>query len=344
MDNVQLQHRFHELEAALSPLMQLVCTITTLETAFVTYIDPVQSKQLVAVTFGDDVLNIAAGSEVEWQDSMCRKLFNDDAWMNNTIAQSYPYSAGAKLGMATFFALPVQYKNSTIGSLCGASKEYKEMTEAQLTQLQLIASAVSWLIAQWQRLLKLQQRLQLTRLRLQRVKEDRESLKQLAGQDPLTGLLNRRGFADLWQSCTEQDAREGEIAVVALDFDNFKQLNDNFGHQAGDDALSALGQILQQHIRDYDFAARLGGDEFLLVLPGCKRLEAVHIAERIQLQYRQTAYGQFHTISVGIAVSKVGAFDDVILLADKALYKAKNAGRGQIMVRVYRSEADITLV
>lgn len=238
--------------------------------------------------------------------------------------------------MNTFFALPVQYNQKMIGSLCGASTRQQELSASQLQQLELIAEAVSWLIAKWQRLLKLQQRLHFTQQRLKQAYQDRESLKQLAERDPLTGLLNRRGFADLWQSCVEQDVTEGDIAVIALDFDNFKQLNDQYGHQAGDEALQDLAQILQQHTRDYDFASRLGGDEFVLVLPGCKKQEAVQIAERIQQSYAATKQGEQHSISLGIAISRVGAADDLLLLADKALYKAKNSGRGQRVVNIFR--------
>ncbi|CAM5193999.1 sensor domain-containing diguanylate cyclase [Alishewanella longhuensis] len=336
MNTNRLDSRFQELQDALSPLMQLVCSITALETAFVTYIDPVLARQQVAVVYGNGEINIVAGTDVPWQDSMCRQLFNDDSWLNDNIAESYPRSVGAKLGMTTFFALPVQHNEQLIGSLCGASKHQQTLSASQLQQLELIATAVSWLIAKWQRLIKLQQRLLFTQQRLKQAYQDRESLKQLAEQDPLTGLLNRRGFADLWQSCTEQDLTDGDIAVIALDFDNFKQLNDNFGHQAGDEALIAIAQILLQSTRDYDFASRLGGDEFVLVLPGCKRLEALQIAERIQQSYTASQHGKYHSISMGVAISSVGAADDLLLLADKALYKAKNSGRGQLVVKTFR--------
>ncbi|GHG76995.1 hypothetical protein GCM10010919_32360 [Alishewanella longhuensis] len=336
MNSDRLDSRFQELHNALSPLMQLVCSITSLETAFVTYIDPMLAKQQVAVVYGNGDIHIVAGSEQPWQDSMCRQLFNDDSWLNLNIAQTYPQSVGAKLGMTTFFALPVQYDEQLIGSLCGASTRQQSLSATQLKQLELIAAAVSWLIAKWQRLIKLQQRLHITQQRLEQSYQDRESLKQLAEQDPLTGLLNRRGFAELWQSCTEQDITDGDIAVIALDFDNFKQLNDNFGHQAGDEALKDLALLLQKNTRDYDFAARLGGDEFMLVLPGCKRLEAVQIAKRMQQDYAATQHGKQHSISMGMAISSVGAADDLLLLADKALYKAKNSGRGQLVINTFR--------
>lgn len=336
MTNTRLSDRFSELQLALSPLMQLVCNITTLETAFVTYIDPVQAKQQVAVVHGNGDINIVAGTEVSWTDSMCRQLFNDERWIIDDVSSVYPQSGGAKQGMTTFLALPVQHNEQLIGSLCGASTRKHHLTEQQLVQLQLIANAVSWLIAKWQRLVKLQQRLLYTQQRLKQAYRDRESLKQLAEQDPLTGLLNRRGFAELWQNCTIQEAAEGYIAVVAIDFDNFKQLNDQFGHGAGDEALINLAKILKQSTRDYDFASRLGGDEFMLVLPGCRREEATQIAQRIQQQYAASQYGAQHSISVGIAVTGRGASDDLLLLADKALYQAKNSGRGQLVVKAYR--------
>lgn len=337
MSSTRLDNRFKELQQALTPLMQLVCKVTGLETAFVTYIDPILARQQVAVVVGNGEIGIVEGSEIDWQDSMCRLLLNDEHWQDNEIKQHYPLSAGAALGMNTFFAVPVQHKKKTIGTVCGVSTRDQHLTLAQHEQLQLIAEAVSWTLAQWQRLVKLQQRLQFTRQRLQLAYQDRDSLKALAERDPLTGLLNRRGFADFWQRCTEVDTDQKQIAVITLDFDNFKQLNDNFGHQAGDEALQALGAILQQHTRDYDFAARLGGDEFLLVLPGCRRVEAMEVASRIQQSYQASPFGDKHGISIGIAVTEQGANDDLLLLADKALYQAKNSGRGHIVCRTLRT-------
>lgn len=337
MSSTRLDSRFKELQQALTPLMQLVCKVTGLETAFVTYIDPILARQQVAVVVGNGDIGIVEGSEIDWQDSMCRLLFNDEHWQDHEIKQHYPLSAGAALGMQSFFAVPVAYQQKTIGSVCGASAGDHYLTEQQHEQLLLIAEAVSWILGQWQRLVKLQQRLQFTRQRLQLAYQDRDSLKALAERDPLTGLLNRRGFADFWQRCTEVDTDQKQVAVITLDFDNFKQLNDNFGHQAGDEALQALGAILQQHTRDYDFAARLGGDEFMLVLPGCQRLEAMDVASRIQQSYQASSFGDKHGISIGIAVTEQGANDDLLLLADKALYQAKNSGRGQIVCRTLRA-------
>lgn len=74
----------------------------------------------------------------------------------------------------------------------------------------------------------------------------------------------------------------------------------------------------------------------MLVLPGCKKQEALQIAERIQQSYAATKQGEQHSISLGIAISRVGAADDLLLLADKALYKAKNSGRGQRVVNIFR--------
>ena len=336
MDSSELESRLRTLQKALLPLIQLVNRISRLETAFVSYIDPVAGRQQVVAVSGDGEINIVAGDEIDWHDSMCRLIFNDEGWIQSRVAKVYPDSVGAKSGMNTFFALPVQHNNRLIGSLCGTSVNETELNTEQYEQIQLIAEAVSWQVSQWQRLIKLQRRLQTSRRHLKQAFQDKESLRQLSEQDPLTGLLNRRGFADLWQSCIEQESTDSDISVMALDFDNFKQLNDNFGHQAGDDALKALANILTLNIRDYDFAARLGGDEFMLVLPTCKRLDALHISERIQQQYQATLHGQSHSISIGVAVSEQGASDDLLLLADKALYQAKNSGRGGIVVKIFR--------
>jgi diguanylate cyclase (GGDEF)-like protein len=154
-----------------------------------------------------------------------------------------------------------------------------------------------------------------------------------ANTDSLTGLLTRRSL--------EVNIRDFEdsgvpYAVVYGDLDHFKQLNDVFGHSAGDRALRAFSQVLRDSLRPSDVACRYGGEEFVLVLPGCPVNEAIPILERVRqrLADRLTSGGlPAFTVSFGVATSdQTTDFDQTVNLADDALLRAKATGRDRIVV------------
>ena len=153
--------------------------------------------------------------------------------------------------------------------------------------------------------------------------------------DPLTGLLNRRGLDTVARTAwTSADPPGG--AVLSLDIDRFKQVNDAVGHPGGDEVLATLGDILHASIRPQDHACRVGGDEFVVVLPGVPVASAYGIAERIQdvIATTSAARGTAEfTVSVGIAGTPESRTDlsAVVAESDLALYSAKAAGRNRIM-------------
>ena len=159
-------------------------------------------------------------------------------------------------------------------------------------------------------------------------------LESIAGTDALTGLPNHRVFHEQLREDLER-ARIGaySLAVIALDLDNFKQINDRHGHPYGDDILRAVGSALRGAIRDTDRAARTGGDEFALILPGAQTREAVSVAERVRSAIGDVAVNGFElTCSAGIASFPFDADDASTLLelADSALYWAKGEGKARI--------------
>lgn len=147
-------------------------------------------------------------------------------------------------------------------------------------------------------------------------------------QDPLTGLRNRRGamaaVAELWNA-----PEASSHAVLLVDIDNFKHINDNRGHQAGDAVLRALAGALRRSVRPGDITSRLGGDEFLIFARDCDQHGAELIANRLLAEARKSEGAARFTISVGFAVSEglQGGFDLLYRHADVALYRAKGAGR-----------------
>ena len=166
----------------------------------------------------------------------------------------------------------------------------------------------------------------------------RHRLIDLIGTDPLTGCLNRRAFEMRLGREWRHARRKGTmLAVIAIDCDNFKPINDTFGHATGDQVLVELSDIMRHTARETDFIARLGGDEFVILLPDTTWQGATTFAERLRRHVDDHAFcGRDHvgvTISVGVAVAR--GTDDVpadYLLeeADRSLYKAKTSGRNRI--------------
>ena len=129
---------------------------------------------------------------------------------------------------------------------------------------------------------------------------------------------------------------ESSYSVAYGDLDHFKQLNDVFGHDAGDRALRAFSQVLRDSLRPADVPCRFGGEEFVIVLPACQAVEAVQVLERVRQRLTERLMsGQLpaFTVSFGIASSdQASDFQEVVDLADQALLHAKGGGRDQIVV------------
>jgi diguanylate cyclase (GGDEF)-like protein len=165
----------------------------------------------------------------------------------------------------------------------------------------------------------------------------RERAEQLARVDPLTGLLNRRALLEQGEGLYQLSRRTGgELALVLLDLDHFKRINDRHGHGVGDQALVAVARILQHVSRRGDLAARWGGEEFVLLLPGAGLDEARTVAERIRLELahqpvRERGPAIELRASFGIAVREEHEnLTELIREADEWLYQAKREGRDRV--------------
>jgi diguanylate cyclase (GGDEF)-like protein/PAS domain S-box-containing protein len=166
-------------------------------------------------------------------------------------------------------------------------------------------------------------------------KQMETELQQLSVRDPLTGLLNRRGFDDaLLRQIAHVDRYGPDGALLILDLDGLKRLNDTQGHDAGDHALVATADLLRRRLRATDTLARLGGDEFAIILSHVDRLQANTTADSIVRTIRQ--HGTTHpttypiTASIGVALFTTDGARDVVARADAAMYIAKRAGRDQV--------------
>ena len=154
--------------------------------------------------------------------------------------------------------------------------------------------------------------------------------------DALTGTLNRRGFEAEARRWLRAEA-PGSLSLIAVDFDHFKQINDHWGHQAGDQALRHFAALVSSHVRAGDRVGRLGGDEFMILLPHSDLDLARGVGERVRAAVENAPLalgGQpvaSLSLSMGIAAARSGeSYEDLARRADRALYEAKEAGRNTI--------------
>lgn len=167
-----------------------------------------------------------------------------------------------------------------------------------------------------------------------------EKLTTLAMTDPLTGLMNRRAFMDaLARDVSRARRSKTVLALVMVDVDHFKQVNDRHGHQIGDHVLTLVAQCLSRTVRTGDLVGRFGGEEFVVLLPGAELENAAIVAERLRANVEALdpvgANGKFRvTASLGVASVPGDAAtpDELIGKADRALYAAKAAGRNRFVL------------
>jgi diguanylate cyclase (GGDEF)-like protein len=174
-----------------------------------------------------------------------------------------------------------------------------------------------------------------------RVLERTEQLRELASRDPLTGLYNRRHFNEVLLRCLSEARRyRSELSVMMIDMDRFKTVNDELGHQTGDDVLILAARTIAAELRAEDVAARFGGDEFIVLMPRTDENDARKLAARVADRFRTETSRKHPTINVSLSIGIASLTDssaetdqDLIRIADFALYEAKARGRNRIVSR-----------
>jgi diguanylate cyclase (GGDEF)-like protein len=164
----------------------------------------------------------------------------------------------------------------------------------------------------------------------------RDELEKQARRDSLTGLLNRREILRLAEQELARARRQGTpVSLLMLDLDDFKSINDQFGHPAGDDVLRHVAEVMTHAIRQTDQVARFGGEEFVVLLPDTPEANAWHLANKLRQKLADTPASKLGTpvtVSIGLACMAAGSplgLDALIQHADQALYQAKNEGRNR---------------
>jgi len=178
-----------------------------------------------------------------------------------------------------------------------------------------------------------------------------KKVEELAATDPLTGLYNRRHFSKvLDQLFAEAQRYAKDMSCVMIDLDKYKQLNDSYGHQVGDELLILAGKVISANMRRMDVAARYGGDEFVLLLPQATAADAASAAQRIREEFKQASallLARQEGVSMSMGVGSIAGnhpihADQLVTLADSALYEAKEAGRDRISLSQGKAKQPIT--
>ncbi len=304
------------------PLLEIIHRLTGLETTYVTHIDWLAQAQRIVLALNTTAeLEVPEGSVWDWSDSLCRRVFLEGQELSRDVPADFPGSLGAEIGLRTFVSVPIVDGEEIVGTVCGASRGTVEVDAEVMAIVRLVAEALG------------AQLIVAVEGQAQRARADRA--EALALTDPLTELANRRAFQASLEKELARAARRGSpVAVLALDVDRFKAVNDTFGHKGGDAVLCALARVLRGTARVEDVAARLGGDEFALLLADGAAAGAEVVARRVADGFRRAtrALGMPCTLSIGVSASDVTPRHALLQAADVALYRSKTGGRDRVEV------------
>lgn len=309
-----------------------------MESTFITSIDWQNQRQKIRFPLNQGALDLPKGMSLDWCEPTCRALSLSGLTHSGAIDSMLPLTAGsAKLGIKSLVTVPILQGDIPIGTLCCASAENTELDAKQLECMQLIADAVHQQIDVDRKRVSAEVRTANAerdaadaRVAAKRHAETSVHMEQLANTDALTGLRNRRAFMARWE---EELARSGRrhypIGLLLVDADEFKTVNDTWGHEKGDDVLRAVGVTLSIVAKSPDVIARLGGDEFALVTTHADKpsLEALAANLRSIFAGLTAELGVGTTLSIGVASSDDCPREKMLAEADKALYRNKDTGR-----------------
>ena len=228
----------------------------------------------------------------------------------------------------SFIAVPISAGSAVLGVVCVADRlDNAAFNRVDLSNLRALAAPAALALAR------------------ERARQDADEFARAAVMDPLSGLFNRRYFHERLEEELDRARRQNtSVTLLMLDIDDFKGINDHFGHLAGDLVIRGVGDILKRSVRKFDLCTRFGGEEFAIVMPGSGPENAVPVAERIcqRIEGFRPADAELAelrvTASIGMAVAQGISGRELIARADQALYTAKQAGKNRVVQ--WQSPAD----
>ena len=313
----------HNTEDLVRPLLELLEAVTGMESTYVTRIDADSGRQTVLYARNSRELNISEGLSVDWNDTLCKRALDSGlTYCDDVPGQWGDSKAARELGIRTYTSTPIHDAQERLyGTLCAASNAHRPMN-AEAVQVMLLFSRL------------IGRQLERERL-LMELREAQAILESKALTDALTGLPNRMALMDELRRRMARNARDGSHLLVAfIDLDHFKEVNDQFGHDAGDRLLIGVANALRNSLRADDYCARLGGDEFIALVS--VQEDDPQLAQRmLESRLAAATRGRFDLgngrqldyegASIGSVLSGPGTQDVDTLLAraDAAMYAVK---------------------
>lgn len=316
----------NSLEALTRPLLEMLEVVTGLESTYLTSIDQENAVQSIDIARNSGELLIPEGLTVPWSDTLCKRCLDQGRQVVSNVSEIWGDSeAAAALGIQTYASAPVCGSNGeVIGTLCAAGKTSRKLGPRARSALNLFSKLIA-------------QHIERERL-LAELRRSNEYLTKYSLTDSLTELPNRRALHDELGRLLARAARDGSYVLVGIfDLDGFKQINDQYGHIAGDQLLQQCAGRLAGIVRGTDMLARVGGDEFAFVGPGpvdeqeANRSAAELAARAVEVTAGSYSLRDAHVMypgtSAGVVAVRFMSVDQAIGAADAAMYQAKRERR-----------------
>lgn len=310
------------LEELTRPMLEMLEAVTGLESTYLTSIDLELGVQHIVFARNTRKLQIPEGLSVPWGDTLCKRALDEDRMFTDNVSECWGDSqAAAALGIATYVSTAVRTDRGVLyGTLCAASSERAPLTDDARRILAMFSRMIGQHVDREAMLVELQAAY--------------AAMEAAALTDTLTGLANRRRLIEELERMQASTRRSGQALIVAfVDLDGFKRINDEFGHDAGDELLVQFARRIKASSRTEDLVARLGGDEFVVAAISARE-GAGRTASLIEARLRTAAaepvhFGQASLPGCGASVgalvvgSETATPHAIIKAADALMYEAK---------------------
>lgn len=325
-------HQAEDLEQLTRPLLEMLGSVTGMESTYLTTIDLDHGVQHVEYARNVDSLQIPEGLSVPWSDTLCKRALDEGRMHTDNVAECWGDSEAARaLGIRTYVSSPVKTQDGRVlGTLCAASARPHPLSQASATTLQLFSRFIGMFIER--------------ELLVAQLTAANDRLSALALTDSLTALPNRLSIMTDLTRLLAHAKRDGALVLVGvIDLDGFKGINDQHGHMAGDRFLQEVSQRMRHALRDSDVIGRFGGDEFVVLGPVHQSDAGLsweehgrHAAQVLQQRLLTATVGSYDLptatldypgASIGVVAADPTAVNaqQAIHLADAEMYKAKQA-------------------
>ena len=315
------------MPALIGPLLEIMLEVTGLDSAYLTTVDEERGVQNVVHALNTGTMLIPEGLEVPWSDTLCKRALDEGRTYTGDVKECWGDSDAARaLNIQTYVSTPVRFASGKLyGTLCATSDRSVKLADEAEDVLRLFAKIIAGFAEREQ----LVSSLQLAN----------QELASLAMLDALTGLPNRRCVTEELNRIIAHCRRTREWVLVGfVDMDHFKQINDQYGHEAGDALMRTMAEQLSAALRGSDMLARFGGDEFVMVGTGPlldgdgdavvkdlqQRLSAASVVAVDLADGRQISYPGASVGMVCLTPDDTDV-DDALQKADAAMYRVKTA-------------------